>query len=29
VFSPTRQEFKKFIRNDGFRQTEKFLKIRE
>lgn len=29
VFSPTRNEFKKFVRNDGFRNSEEFIKIRE
>ncbi len=29
VFSPTRKEFKKFVRNDGFRENEEFIKIKE
>jgi hypothetical protein len=29
VFSPTRKQFKKFVRNEGFRDVEEFLKIRE
>ncbi len=29
VFSPSRQEFKKFVRNEGFRDVEEFRKIRE
>jgi hypothetical protein len=29
VFSPTKQEFKKFINNEGFRDSEIFLKIKE
>ncbi len=29
VFSPTKQEFKKFIKNEGFRDSETFLKIKE
>jgi len=28
-FSPTRQQFKKFVRNEGFRDSEQFIKIRE
>lgn len=28
VFSPTRQQFKKFVRNEGFRDSEKFMKIK-
>lgn len=27
VFSPTRNEFKKFIRNNGFRDNEEFMKL--
>lgn len=27
VFSPTRREFKTFVRNDGFRDSEEFTKI--
>lgn len=29
VFSPTRKQFKKFVKADGFRDTETFLKIRD
>jgi len=29
VFSPTRKQFKKFVRNEGFRDTEEFMKISE
>jgi hypothetical protein len=29
VFSPTRQQFRKFVRNEGFRDSEKFVKISE
>jgi hypothetical protein len=28
-FSPTRKQFRKFLRNEGFRDTETFTKIRE
>jgi hypothetical protein len=28
VFSPTRRQFKEFVRNEGFRNIEKFTKIR-
>lgn len=27
VFSPTQKQFKKFVRNEGFRDTEEFMKI--
>lgn len=27
VFSPTRKQFKKFVRNEGFRDMEEFMKI--
>jgi len=27
VFSPTRTQFKKFVRNEGFRENEEFVKI--
>ncbi|MFA5971016.1 MAG: hypothetical protein WC780_01595 [Lentimicrobiaceae bacterium] len=29
VFSPTKYQFKKFVGNEGFRDSEKFMKIRE
>lgn len=29
IFSPTRQQFRKFVRNEGFRDSEKFVKISE
>jgi hypothetical protein len=29
VFSPTRKQFKKFVRNEGFRDVEAFMKIQE
>jgi len=29
VFSPTRKQFKKFVRNQGFRDIEEFVKIRK
>ncbi len=29
AFSPKRKEFKKFIKNDGFRNNDEFLKIRK
>jgi hypothetical protein len=28
TFSPTRRQFKKFVRNEGFRDSEEFLKLR-
>jgi len=29
VFSPTRRQFKNFVRNEGFRDSEKFMKMKE
>jgi len=29
VFSPTRKQFRKFVRNEGFRDTETFMKIKD
>lgn len=29
VFSPSRNQFKKFVRNEGFRDSEEFVRIRE
>jgi hypothetical protein len=29
MFSPTKKQFKSFVRNEGFRDVEKFVKIKE